>query len=696
MKRTLTLAAILVVVTTITSGVMASEGDDLTSLSYIAYLERYATVQPATQESNMEAIINMPLVAGDRIDTAREARVEIQLADGSIVWLDEYSSLSFDAIAGSRETASTRTVLYLSEGTLITAIPEHQLAEEASRIDGAAGTIYLNRAGLYRVEALRNGNLRVEVWEGTAEAATPAGGVLVGTSSAAEVSAGRVDQVESQLTGEDDFARWVEQRRHVIDGESARRVDLRYSRQASMLDNYGSWVWVPDYHTWAWQPTVPVGWRPYTAGRWYYTPVGWSWIAYEPWGWLPYHYGSWFHHAGFGWVWAWDSFWGPAWVDWMWWPGHIGWCPRGYYSYYWWDWYHYDSHPRPHHQPPRGDVRPRPGHRAVPVSRDAPVPPSRFALDLEGVSDLSRVDPRGWNVVRTDDFTSPHLSRVVKPGNVALRRGAGGTAVVRSGPLMTEQPSRVRVPDALERTFRDIERQSPRDISSVLARSDDLEPGQAAALVKPTTTADLSRRAVADVKPTADRGPSRSVGSSGSSRATDTRRAAPNIYRPSRADLDSSATSSGSSLDRRPISRTATSVRPGSSTSRGSSGYVLRQTPRSPSSSSSSPSSRVVSPRSSSSRPVIVPRTSTSRISRSAGSSSSSRSWSSSPRSSSSSSRAYRSSGGSSSSSSRSSSSRVSSSSSSSSSSRSSSSSSSSSRSSSSPSRSGSSSSSRK
>ena len=54
---------------------MASEGDEMTSLSYISYLERYATVMPANQEETIEAVINMPLVAGDRVDTAREARM---------------------------------------------------------------------------------------------------------------------------------------------------------------------------------------------------------------------------------------------------------------------------------------------------------------------------------------------------------------------------------------------------------------------------------------------------------------------------------------------------------------------------------------------------------------------------------------------------------------------------------------------
>ncbi len=67
------------------SGVsMASDEDEMTSLSYISYLERYATVLPVSQEESLEAVINMPLVGGDRVDTAREARMEIVLADGNL------------------------------------------------------------------------------------------------------------------------------------------------------------------------------------------------------------------------------------------------------------------------------------------------------------------------------------------------------------------------------------------------------------------------------------------------------------------------------------------------------------------------------------------------------------------------------------------------------------------------------------
>ena len=180
MRRTLITAVSILAVAT---PVLASAEDDLTSLSYISYLERYATVQPAGQEENLEAVINMPVISGDRIDSARAARVELVLADGSVLWLDEYSAVSFDALAYSRDTRSDRTVLFLAEGTIILEIPESALASEPTRVDGASATVYLNKPGLFRVEALRDGGLRVEVWQGLAEAASAAGGVLVRTEN---------------------------------------------------------------------------------------------------------------------------------------------------------------------------------------------------------------------------------------------------------------------------------------------------------------------------------------------------------------------------------------------------------------------------------------------------------------------------------------------------------------------------------
>ncbi len=82
--------------------------------------------------------------------------------------------------------------------------------------------------------------------------------------------------------------------------------------------SYGT-VWRP-YHT-------GNQWRPYMRGRWIWTDYGWYWNSYEPFGWATYHYGRWIYDDYYGWIWAPDDVWGPAWVEWRYDDDYIGWAP---------------------------------------------------------------------------------------------------------------------------------------------------------------------------------------------------------------------------------------------------------------------------------------------------------------------------------------------------------------------------------
>jgi hypothetical protein len=92
------------------------------------------------------------------------------------------------------------------------------------------------------------------------------------------------------------------------------------------LDPYGSWQWTKE-HGWTWRPRVADDWRPYYRGQWEWTDAGWTWASDEPWGWATYHYGRWAWDPAFGWFWVPGFVWGPAWVDWWYGPGWIGWAP---------------------------------------------------------------------------------------------------------------------------------------------------------------------------------------------------------------------------------------------------------------------------------------------------------------------------------------------------------------------------------
>ena len=408
---------------------VALAGDDLTSLSYISYLERYATVRTAQAGEVLEGVVNMPVLAGDRLETARGGRLELQLADGSTVWLDEFSTLDVDAVAGSRDEPVGRTALYLAQGTMAVEIPEQGLSEETLRVESPLGATFLDRPGLYRLD-LRSDSLHVEAHSGLAELPTGLGSTIVRGGQEAWLD-GQNEVEKSPLRASlDDFWSWVQGRRNPVPtGRTAEYVGASAANRAWVLDSYGEWVYVDGFSSWMWRPRVGAGWLPYTSGRWYWTPVGWTWISYEPWGWFPYHYGSWYFDVSFGWVWSWDSIWGPAWVHWLHYPGYVGWCPRGYYD--WWYYRHCDH---------CWDHR---GH-----------PPDRWhdvAFDFSGNVRLRDVDPRPWTFVRADSFTSSRIDRVrIEPGSLLRNLPGDSIGTVRSGPLVTPPTARGGVPRSIE------------------------------------------------------------------------------------------------------------------------------------------------------------------------------------------------------------------------------------------------------
>jgi hypothetical protein len=98
------------------------------------------------------------------------------------------------------------------------------------------------------------------------------------------------------------------------------------------LSPYGEWVEVGAYGR-VWHPSVAVvgpDFTPYTTGgQWVSTDQGWAFESSYSWGWAPFHYGRWVVEAGYGWVWVPDTVWAPAWVEWRYGGGYVGWAPMG-------------------------------------------------------------------------------------------------------------------------------------------------------------------------------------------------------------------------------------------------------------------------------------------------------------------------------------------------------------------------------
>lgn len=276
-------------------------------------------------EEWLPAAINTPLDEGDALWCPDDARAEIQLADGSIVRLDQGSQL--DLLAN--EDGFTHLHLTSGRAYLKTA---QTLASNALQIDADDTTVLPAARTRLRLDILPNSQEDVSIFKGSA--------YVEGNGSRTKVRAGQHIALEEDhtellsLNPPDSWEDWNMDRDRELSrttrGDSYLPEELRgYSAD---LDSNGSWVRVPEYGM-VWRPTVvfSADWAPYRSGRWIWKGDDYVWLSSENWGWVPYHYGRWAVVSGFGWCWVpparGDVYWGPGYVGWYRTGSHIGWTP---------------------------------------------------------------------------------------------------------------------------------------------------------------------------------------------------------------------------------------------------------------------------------------------------------------------------------------------------------------------------------
>lgn len=325
-----------------------SYGDDYATGRFgrLRYLERGVTVERAPdtegRSGEEEGQINAPIFPGDALRTGRDQRVEVQLADGSLLRLDRGSRLTLQSLPDPYAKYRDNTVLRLDRGTAQVLPRIH--GEEEFRVDTPSASIYLLGEGEFRIDVEDAGATRVVSRRGVAEVSAEEASVLVRAGMSAWVEPGERPEGPTPFStfARDGFDRWCEARdeafrpreRIAAGGEDEGEPEVPYEVRPyyGELAAYGRWVWAPTYG-WCWYPLdVGPGWRPYLDGYWIYGPSGYFWVSYEPWGWAPYHYGRWSWIRGFGWCWIPGRVFAGAWVAWSWGSLYVGWCPLDYWN----------------------------------------------------------------------------------------------------------------------------------------------------------------------------------------------------------------------------------------------------------------------------------------------------------------------------------------------------------------------------
>ncbi len=268
------------------------------------------------------AILNQPVMNGDKVSTGPNARAEVQLDYANIL------RLGTNAQATIANFTNKYIQIQVGQGLVNYTVWGESEAEP--EIDTPnVGVHPAHQDGVYRIEVRPDGDSVVIVRKGDAQISTPQG--------IAEVKAGEMATVRGSgadarykigpAPARDDWDIWNSDRDHMIHGATSWKHTNRYYTGSEDLDAYGRWENVPDYGD-VWVPNEPGDWAPYRNGNWTWEPYyGWTWVGYEPWGWAPYHYGRWFWWGGaWAWwpgpVWGWyQPFWAPAYVSFFGWPG---------------------------------------------------------------------------------------------------------------------------------------------------------------------------------------------------------------------------------------------------------------------------------------------------------------------------------------------------------------------------------------
>ncbi|HPR64328.1 MAG TPA: hypothetical protein PK014_08920 [Thermoanaerobaculia bacterium] len=383
-------------------------------VSYIQYLENEGLIVPARNGETIAAQVNLPVYPGDTLNTRDSGRMIVALSDGNLAFLDRQTRLDMRALAYTDGYPDRRTYLFLQNGSTAFYSPMEAYSGEVPVLGCSFADLYLGQATLARVDT-GSRRVTVKVFDGEVEISTSRGSATVGRNEMAYIyEDGYIERFGLRSRSLDDFDRWFQatiQRRN--NSESRRYAGDSLGSYSYVLDDHGSWVYVPEYSTYAWRPVVTVEWRPYTSGYWYDYPGGYYWMSYEPWGYVTYHYGRWVFSPSHGWIWFPGYVWSGAWVYWSVGPGWIGWCPIGYYDWWWWGydpWYW------------------RPPHCWDCYHR------------IHGYTSVWAGDRNPWIVVSSGGFLARDLPhRIYSPEQVAKIRNDKAIVTTRHLPLTTDE-----------------------------------------------------------------------------------------------------------------------------------------------------------------------------------------------------------------------------------------------------------------
>jgi hypothetical protein len=275
------------------------------------------STQRGDSGTSSAAVLNQPVVNGDKVSTGPGARAEVQLDFANILRLGSNAQANLATF--------TKKYVQVQVGQGLVNYSVFGESEMEPEIDTPNVALHpAHQDGVYRIEVRPDGDSIIIVRKGEAQLATPQGIANIKAGDMATVRGAGAD-ARYKITAapeRDDWDRWNSERDRMIHDADAWRHTNKYYVGSEDLDANGRWENAPDYGQ-VWVPNEPDGWAPYRDGNWVWEPYyGWTWVGYEPWGWAPYHYGRWMWYGG-AWAWWPGPVWGPGFYRPFWAPAYV-------------------------------------------------------------------------------------------------------------------------------------------------------------------------------------------------------------------------------------------------------------------------------------------------------------------------------------------------------------------------------------
>lgn len=294
--------------------------------AWISAVEGEAVMQFAEDSTWRPALLNTPLLPGDRLQVGSTGRIEVFFSTGSAIRLGPGSAARLVAVPAPGAGGDPPAEADLEAGRAIVTTGDGERSRPLVLLDVPGTRISVYARSRVRADSLAFDATDVALRGGAASADTLGSTIPLRIGETLQIGRGGATLVAG--LPQDDFDRWADSLDRTLaaapSGSSYLPAPLAFSTAG--LESYGQWTTVPEYGS-VWRPTAVVaGWAPFTRGRWLWRGGTWVWLPGEPWGWMPFHYGRWRWNPFLGWYWVPPR---PRLIAWC--PGAVAWILTPYY-----------------------------------------------------------------------------------------------------------------------------------------------------------------------------------------------------------------------------------------------------------------------------------------------------------------------------------------------------------------------------